>query len=378
MSVVLTEQTRQSKALRVDHANARLVGAMLLGYESMNGRSYSASGIDPKIYVNRPVNIGHSRGGDRPLSDRLGWVTEAWKTPKGVFGTIQLLKAHPMTPTLLEIASVNPSLVGLSHTAKGDMDDNRVTLVRHVESCDVVCDPASTPGIFSEGRRPAAEPPSQRFPSASALRSGVAADRQEITESTAGRTRPARLVETVPSGGGGVGRWLAGSSSVPGAYRAKQRLEKLVERLSRNGDRRGRLLREAVAAEAGVFGNDAVASGALDRGGGDDEKDRRRKIARAVEDLLADESLPFDEALRQCIAILDDPDSLPDDGDDGVAEESRRRRPVMLPYDPRFTQAAIDGAFHKARKLEEQRRREQRVPQNADDPKALGRWLRGH
>jgi hypothetical protein len=181
------------------------------------------------------------------------------------------------------------------------------------------------------------------------------------------------LAETVPSRN--LGRWLAGGGMSRATEHALARMRTLVERLGRSDRRKAALLLEV--AEAGLLG-DADGDGEITSGIGSPptaEVARRSRLVKAIKRILMDQTLVFDDALGQAIALLDDPDSIDDDDDaeDMDAEESRQGRPHVSYA---MVNAQIKAAAIVQRQLRESHQGRARPPAPSE-PAALGRWLTG-
>jgi hypothetical protein len=143
---------------KVDRDRGLIEGVKILGWNSANGRRYEPSGVDPKLYEGRPINLNHNKGsGDRDARDRLGRITNVEKRPDGLYGTLHLLTSHEMADRVFEAAERMPNAFGLSHTARGrerpGPNGSVIEAVQSVSSVDLVSDPASVSGLYeSRGR----------------------------------------------------------------------------------------------------------------------------------------------------------------------------------------------------------------------------------
>lgn len=154
----LTERISAPFSGSTVNREAGTIGNVLLcGFESANGRDYPAAVFkrDFAKYEGRPVNADHASAAT--VDRRLGWfsgvkVGEDQK-PRG---TLNLLKTHPLYERVMEAAERNPRLFGFSHVAycKTRTEHGReiVEAIDHIESIDLVADPATTGGFF-EGKR---------------------------------------------------------------------------------------------------------------------------------------------------------------------------------------------------------------------------------
>lgn len=143
-------------SLHVDRTESIVRNVKIIGFESANGRTYTADALKEAIsmYEGVNVNIDHPEGdpGDqRSAWDRIGFLRNVrFVEGKGLYGDLHLLPSHPFTERILEAAEKMPQIYGLSHNARGEgYEDkksgkfiiNKVAEVRHV---DLVADPATT------------------------------------------------------------------------------------------------------------------------------------------------------------------------------------------------------------------------------------------
>jgi len=157
MSIELT-QFHESVNLgggKVDRANATISDVKILGRQSANGREYSDQAMQDavKCYENIGTNIDHDRSGkERSMMSCNGWLSECVQKPDGVYAKVNLLKSHPLTETIMEIAEKNPNRIGMSHDAMGKekMVSGRriVESIQSVKSVDFVQNPATNKGLF--------------------------------------------------------------------------------------------------------------------------------------------------------------------------------------------------------------------------------------
>lgn len=147
---------------RVDRETKVIRGARILGLESRNGRTYreeAASRAIP-LYEGAAVYIDHGKRvkpgeirEDRSLRDRWAVLRNVRKDDQGLVGDLHYLESDPMTPKLLEMAEEYPETFGLSHDANGSAQRDAtgnidVSEITKVNSVDIVCDPATTVGLF--------------------------------------------------------------------------------------------------------------------------------------------------------------------------------------------------------------------------------------
>jgi len=147
-------------ASKVDRENCRIHRVKICGKVSKNGREYSDRSLreSAKCSEGKGTNIDHDRTGkERSIRDCNGWLSECQAEingdPKtdGVFATVNLLKSHPLTETVLEIAERNPGRIGMSHVAQGVTKTiggkTIVESIESVQSVDFVQNPATTSGL---------------------------------------------------------------------------------------------------------------------------------------------------------------------------------------------------------------------------------------
>lgn len=160
-TVRLLEFVQQTGPFEVDAENAVIKGVRILGLESANGRTYAREGVAKAIplYEGVGTNVDHpSRPNEAvPVARRNGWLEEVkQEADGGTRGNWHLLKAHPLTPLIIEVAQRRPQLLGLSHNVSGKTrrDSSGREIVESIEavySVDVVVDPATTNGLH-EGK----------------------------------------------------------------------------------------------------------------------------------------------------------------------------------------------------------------------------------
>lgn len=146
--------------LRVDRAAGVLRGVKLIGLESLNGRRYrpEALAAAASLYEGAKVNVNHPKEGPlapRDYRDRLGVIREVeFRAEEGLFGTLHFNPKHAVAEQLAWDAEHNPRNVGFSHNVLArltrDGAQSLVEAITHVQSVDLVADPASTRGLFEE------------------------------------------------------------------------------------------------------------------------------------------------------------------------------------------------------------------------------------
>lgn len=152
---------------KVDRSGPRPIirDVLLCGPTSANRRRYlreAFAGDRVKKYNGRPVFLNHGTGGaPRQYESRIAKVINARHRADGMpVGDLEVRPKHPYAEAFLDDAENDPTSVGMSHVAhcqtrlgKDGWDD--VHAVSHVESVDVVLDPATTKGLHEQtGSRP--------------------------------------------------------------------------------------------------------------------------------------------------------------------------------------------------------------------------------
>jgi hypothetical protein len=153
-------------ALRVDRAAGVLRGVKLIGLESLNGRRYRPEALSAAVtlYEGAKVNVNHPKEGPlapRDYRDRLGVIRQVeFRVDDGLFGNLHFNPKHALAEQLAWDAENNPRNVGFSHNVLArltrDGEQTVVEAITHVQSVDLVADPAATQGLFEETA--AAEP----------------------------------------------------------------------------------------------------------------------------------------------------------------------------------------------------------------------------
>lgn len=146
--------------LRVDRAAGVLRGVKLIGLESLNGRRYRPEALSAAValYEGAKVNVNHPKEGPlapRDYRDRLGVIREVeFRAEEGLFGNLHFNPKHAVAEQLAWDAEHNPRNVGFSHNVLArltrDGAQSLVEAITHVQSVDLVADPASTRGLFEE------------------------------------------------------------------------------------------------------------------------------------------------------------------------------------------------------------------------------------
>jgi hypothetical protein len=146
--------------LRVDRAAGVLRGVKLIGLESLNGRRYRPEALQAAValYEGAKVNVNHPKEGPlspRDYRDRLGVIREVeFRAEEGLFGNLHFNPKHAVAEQLAWDAEHNPRNVGFSHNVVArltrDGSQALVEAISHVQSVDLVADPATTRGLFEE------------------------------------------------------------------------------------------------------------------------------------------------------------------------------------------------------------------------------------
>jgi hypothetical protein len=147
-------------ALRVDRAMGVLRGVKLIRLESLNGRRYRPEALAAAVslYEGAKVNVNHPKEGPlapRDYRDRLGVIRQVeLRADEGLFGNLHFNPKHALAEQLAWDAENNPRNVGFSHNVLArlsrDGEQTVVEAITHVQSVDLVADPAATQGLFEE------------------------------------------------------------------------------------------------------------------------------------------------------------------------------------------------------------------------------------
>jgi hypothetical protein len=154
--------------LRVDRAGGVLRGVKLIGMESLNGRRYRPAALSAAVglYEGAKVNVNHPKDGPlapRDYRDRLGVIRQVeFRPDDGLFGNLHFNPKHALAEQLAWDAEHNPRNVGFSHNVLARLiregEQTVVEAITHVQSVDLVADPAATQGLFEHAvEAPAAE-----------------------------------------------------------------------------------------------------------------------------------------------------------------------------------------------------------------------------
>jgi hypothetical protein len=147
-------------SLRVDRDAGVLRGVKLIGMESLNGRRYQGTALSAAVslYEGAKVNVNHPKEGPlapRDYRDRLGVIRQVEFRPgDGLFGNLHYNPKHALAEQLAWDAENNPRNVGFSHNVLAKLTREGgvavVEAITHVQSVDLVADPASTQGLFEQ------------------------------------------------------------------------------------------------------------------------------------------------------------------------------------------------------------------------------------
>jgi hypothetical protein len=170
MTEVLQEYAdSRGVTLRVDRAGGVLRGVKLIGMESLNGRRYRPEALSAAVslYEGAKVNVNHPKDGPlapRDYRDRLGVIRQVEFRPgEGLFGNLHFNPKHALAEQLAWDAENNPRNVGFSHNVLARLsregEQTLVEAITHVQSVDLVADPAATQGLFEEQREPHVDEP---------------------------------------------------------------------------------------------------------------------------------------------------------------------------------------------------------------------------
>ena len=159
----VTLHERINTSGRVDTSVGIIYGVKVVGLKSSNLRTYTSAALQGAIplYEGCHVCVGHpdSRDADtnRHVGSVIGTLKNVASRPDGLYADLHYLKAHPLAATIVESAEHHPHLFGLSHNAEGVTEQHGkemvVTKILTVRSVDIVCNPATTTGLFESAAR---------------------------------------------------------------------------------------------------------------------------------------------------------------------------------------------------------------------------------
>jgi len=175
----MTEQIQEftdsrGVAVRVNRQTGVLEGVKLIGLASRNGRRYRETALQQaaSLYEEAKVNVNHSKEGPlapRDYQDRLGVIRNVeFRPAEGLFGNLHFNPKHALAEQLMWDAKHNPRNVGFSHNVYArlsrDETDVLVEEITHVQSVDLVADPATTKGLYEQaGNDGAGDLPQERW-----------------------------------------------------------------------------------------------------------------------------------------------------------------------------------------------------------------------
>lgn len=212
MTVILHECLSFSEASvkgdrpRVDREKGIIYGVKALGWKSLNGREYDPAGVDPALYEGRGVCADHVLPGQtRSTRDTVGWLEGCTKDSSAT-GGIYAERLRLLNPKgeyeqkLMTAAESAPHLFGLSHTAKGREKagsyGSRIEAVEHVDTVDVVRDPATVAGLYESRNPPVKKKWKELAEALKATRPGYAKALREMAE--AGVLSPDAAMDAPP------------------------------------------------------------------------------------------------------------------------------------------------------------------------------------
>ena len=144
--------------VRVQREPAILQGVKILGLRSRNGRTYTPEALAKAVglYEGAKVNVNHPKGdpaGPRDYQDRIGVIRDVVVRPEdGLFADFHFNPRHALAEQLLWDAEHAPENVGFSHSVQAPLarrgEETVVEEILHVQSVDLVADPATTCGLF--------------------------------------------------------------------------------------------------------------------------------------------------------------------------------------------------------------------------------------
>jgi hypothetical protein len=142
----------------VDREAGEIRNVKFLGSKSKNRREYTTDALrgavplyeGTKIYLNHPSDKEFTL--DRKFEDWVGVAKDAHLRSDGIYGTLRLRKNCEHYEGILEAAEQFPGSFGMSHVADGEsrlIDGIEIIeRITTVFSVDLVCEPATTAGLF--------------------------------------------------------------------------------------------------------------------------------------------------------------------------------------------------------------------------------------
>jgi hypothetical protein len=133
-----------------------LKGVRILGADSLNRRKYTEQAMRAALpmYEGVRVYLNHPRvpTDNRDVADLFGFLENVRLEGGGIVGDLRYDPAHPKAASVTWWAAHSPNLVGLSHNAVGTGKTQDgvfvVEKIHSVRSVDLVCEPATTGGLF--------------------------------------------------------------------------------------------------------------------------------------------------------------------------------------------------------------------------------------
>ncbi len=197
----------------VDRESGVIRGVKILGLQSKNKRRYTPECVAAAIplYEGRPAFVDHVRPGQegpRSYRDKIGVhrnIRQAPDTSPGLVSDFHLNLKHPLAESILWDAENAPQSLGFSHDAQGRIvrkgGEAVVEEILSVASCDLVCRPATTNGLFED----TAEIPEEQVEFCEHGLSAVSDLRTILLGSDPLETKQARLREVVAAWAGEIG-----------------------------------------------------------------------------------------------------------------------------------------------------------------------------
>ena len=146
---------REAGAFSVDTTNGILRGVKIIGIVSRNRRDYPIEVLRSSLslYEGVKVNFDHiPPNTSRSYRDRFGVMKSPRLYEDGIYGDHHLNPKHPFAESFLWDAAHNANSLGYSHDSQGKVTTRGgrtiVESLHSVRSVDVVCDPATTGGLF--------------------------------------------------------------------------------------------------------------------------------------------------------------------------------------------------------------------------------------
>lgn len=153
-----------SSPVRVDKEKGVIYDALLLGTNSMHGRTYPNDVREKYIskFEGVKVNLSHPEDRSahkvrvaRDFKDRVGKVFDVRNTPEGVRGNLKILKSHPWANVVFESAEDAPDCFCCSPVIIGDDKSNTdgtksITVIDQVMSIDLVTEGGTTKSFFED------------------------------------------------------------------------------------------------------------------------------------------------------------------------------------------------------------------------------------